>query len=189
MVTGFANNKMDGVNLMKNKKYEIFEEFFRNSYMITRRMTAFYGITQEELKQEVAIVYFENQEVEDNFVSGNKKEALRIFTSKFRQSIVDFSLTGMQTDRSSTYERDKAAIIRLETNSTEEFSMEEEIMMQIELERLKEIYGDEAIDDVLEYYELGYDRYAKKHGISGATARTRISRRIAKIREKEVEIM
>lgn len=165
--------------------YEIFEEFFKNSFQIVRRATSFYGLSFDEIKQECAIVYFENDLIAKAFVSGATKVALRLFMSKFRQSIVDFSLTGMHTDRPDRYDRDKNAISRMETNHEEEYNLEELIMNTIELERLKKIYGSDNIEDVLEYYEMGYERYAVKHGISGSSARTSISRRISKIRKSE----
>lgn len=168
------------------QNYEIFEEFFKRVYYIAKKSSSYYGLTFEELKQEVAIVYYENEVIEKLYVSGRETEAFRIFGSAFSKSAKDFSITGIQVERNKEYERSKALIDNAGAKTETDFNLENEIMTAIEIERLKNIYGEEDIDDVLEYYEIGYERYAMKNGMTGAAARTKISRRISKIKSKEV---
>ena len=166
-------------------EYEIFEEFYKNSYMLIRRMSAYYGLTQEELKQECAIVFFENPSIIENYKNGYERIAYRDFNRGLANSLVDFGNTGKQVVRNTDFEREKTSLERIHSNTDEEVNEEKGIMDKIELERLKEVYGDDYIDDILEYYDIGDERYSKKHGLKGATARTRIYRKVKRIRDIE----
>ncbi|MGL5715401.1 MAG: hypothetical protein ACRCX2_20450 [Paraclostridium sp.] len=170
---------------MEDRMYEVFEEFYKGTYLITRRAFSYSGLSQEEMKQECAIVYFENPKICEMFEEGNSKGALSLMMVGIRKSLKDFYNFGMHVDRNSVYE---AGITRLEmvhSGTNEVMEVEDEIMSKLELERLRSVYGGEYIDDIIEYYELGADRYCNKYGISNDTARQRISRKIKRIRHKE----
>ncbi|MGL5713804.1 MAG: GIY-YIG nuclease family protein [Paraclostridium sp.] len=172
-----GNNNID--------EYEIFEQFYKNAYLIIRRMSSYYSLTQEELKQECAIVFFEHPEIMENYISDNKIEAFKVFGNHFRGSLRDFSSTGILVRNNGDYERQKNSIERANLSYEEEVDVEEDIMNRLELERLKGVYGSEYIDDIIEYYEIGADRYCHKYNISNTNARTRIYRKIQKMRNAE----
>lgn len=171
---------------MEDNRYEVFEEFYKSTYLILRRAFSYSGLTQDEMKQECAIVYFENPDIAKEFEQGNNKTALGLAMVGLRQSLKDFYDFGTHVDRNSVYEANLAGLQRIHDNTEEEVGIEEEIMSKLELERLREVYTPEYIDDIIEYYDIGDERYSKKHGLKGATARTRIYRKIKKIRDKEV---
>ncbi|MGL5711624.1 MAG: hypothetical protein ACRCX2_01275 [Paraclostridium sp.] len=170
---------------MEDKRYEIFEGFYRNAYLIIRRMSAYYGLTQEELKQECAIVFFENPNILECYSSSNKLEAFKLFGASLRGSLRDFSSTGVLVRNSADYERQKNAMERIFSGTPEDIDAEDEIMNRLEIEGLRAEHGDKYIDDIIEYYDLGDVRYSKKYNLKGATARTRIYRKLKKIRDKK----
>lgn len=167
-------------------EFGVFEAFYRNVYLIARRAAAYYGLTEEELKQESAIVYFESPSIAEAYSSGNNKLALSMFMSGMRKSLVDFSPSGMQIDRNTGYQRDKAYVERMEVNYEEEQDVETVIMNKLELDTFRCLFGKEEIDDIIEYYELGSNEYARKHNIPSSTARKAIKRRVEKIKNQYI---
>ncbi|MGL5803169.1 MAG: hypothetical protein ACRCX7_11345 [Cetobacterium sp.] len=167
------------------RDYEVFEEFYKNAYQIIRRACAYSGLNHEEVKQECAIVYFENPLIAEQFSEGNNKSALRLLMVGLRQSLKDFYDFGTHVDRNSVYESGLAGLQRIHDNTDEAVGIENEIMNKLEIERLKKKFGEEYIDDIIEYYDFGSDSYCKKHGITNETARKRISRKIQKLRHEE----
>ncbi|MGL4999370.1 MAG: hypothetical protein ACRC5T_10405 [Cetobacterium sp.] len=161
------------------KDYEVFEEFFSLNYILIKRMSAYSGLSFEDMKQESAIAFFETKQIIKLFTSDKKGMAMSLFSKNLRRSLADFNNTGY-VDRNSSYEREKMALEKIYESFEEYVSPEGSMLMSLELERLKGEYGDE-ISDIMEYYDLGTDLYSMKYKLKKSTARSNISRKLKKI--------
>jgi hypothetical protein len=164
--------------------YEIFERFYDNSYQIVRRMLSYSGLNRDEMKQECAIVYFENPGIYEAFSTGDTRGALRLLSSGLKRSIKDIFDFGERIDDSARYERSKVKLEKIKNSIKEEISIEDSIIHRLEINRLMVKYGPEYVADVVEYYELGGRKYSQKYKLSEGQARVRICRKIKKIRNE-----
>lgn len=166
-------------------EYGLFEMFFNRNRRLITRVSAYSGLTYDELKQECAIVFFSNREIMALFLEEKCSYAFSLFHKHLVNSLKDFSLVRMQVKENEDYEREKLVLEKVFTISSNEINIEDGIMMNLELDRLRELYGSESIDSIIEYYDIGCELFAEKYEINPATARKRISRLLNSMRAGE----
>ncbi|MGL6023336.1 MAG: hypothetical protein ACRC0F_01855 [Cetobacterium sp.] len=158
-------------------RYEKFLEFYKMNYKIIRKMASYYNLTFDELVQEAALAYFTVVDSCDT-----QQEFTRAFERTIKNSMVDFSATGRQIDRNSAYESEKRAIEKAFNSFEVVVAPEQVIILSLEIEMLKSKFGEDTIDNLLDYYMLGMRTYSKKNKMSTGGARNKVNRLINKIR-------
>lgn len=161
----------------KDKRVVDFEQFVFENWGFIKKTVAYYGLSTEEIKQECAVAFFENPEIEKLFLSGEKNKAFTIFQVNLRRNASVHSTSGSAVRSNNDYEKEKRMLDNIfYLNSGSEESFEDESTSMLDIDLLNKRFGKETVDFMLMYYGRGSESASASYCIPNTTARKRASR-------------
>ena len=99
-----------------------------------KKIYAYYNVDRQEITQDCCLVYYSNPEIENLYVSGEKKRAYSMFLSKLRTEARKYSTTNQGVYSNDNYNREIVAMEGIyEDDFVSDFSNEFMVMYDYEL--------------------------------------------------------
>ncbi|MEG0151599.1 MAG: hypothetical protein RR744_00270 [Cellulosilyticaceae bacterium] len=156
------------------------KDFYSEFNKLIKKELVFFNLSQEEIEQECALVWFENKMIESLYLEGNRNQAFAVFRKALRRSSSSFSLTNKVGDYRMQKESERKAFAKIVIDNKDIDSC---IYNNIIIGQIKNFLNSEDYEYIMNYYTYGMKSTAKKYEISESNTRVKALRIIKKVKE------
>lgn len=157
---------------------ETLKDFCLKFGKLIKKELVFFNLSQEEIEQECALVWFENKIIEDLYLNNEHNQAFAVFRKALRRSSSSFSLTNKVGDYRMQKEAERKAFSKIVIDEQDDC-----IYGKILNNQIKEFLSKSDYAYIIDYYEYGMKETAIKYGLSESNTRVKALRIIRKIKD------